>query len=185
MVSKKTEPLEHLLCAASPVIRRYPAGLFVSEDYFLRSSCFCLIGDDSWLVVCVACCYKSPVFARGQNLWYRGKNLCPYIFMYSNLVLTKVNDTSTRAVSEVLILLKFVFNVCLFVCAHFVSYFRLTYFQTVYTCLESTKQTKELMSARKTSHKQRRPEWLTVALTWHASTYKVRKLQQSHQYLFR
>ena len=170
-----------MLCAASPVIRRYPAGPFVSEDYFLRCSCFCLIGDDSWLV-CVQ--HAAISHYRGQNL-YLVEKICPYIFMYSNLVLTKVNDTSTRAVSKVLILLKFIFNVCLFVCARFVLYFRLTYFQTVYTCLESTKQTEELMSARKTSHKQRRPEWPTVALTWHASKYKVRKRQQSHQYLFR
>ena len=43
-------------------------------------------------------------------------------------------------------------------------------------CLKfQNQQTRELISARTTSHK-RRPESPTVTLTWHASKYKVNKL---------
>ena len=45
---------------------------------------------------------------------------------------------------------------------------------------EQNQETRELISARRASHKQPRPKSPMVPITWHASKYKVHKLHHSY-----
>ena len=52
------------------------------------------------------------------------------------------------------------------------------------TTLCWNQHTRELISARKTSHKHKRPESPTVTLTWHACKYKVHTFHQRYMHFF-